>query len=182
MIDDLKKISDLKAENKIQEKEPLSLTTPMDKLEEQLLNETNIDELNKVINLFNLNIKRKDMVRTSHLNDLQDKITNQISERLDTNAGEFSNKDLIEYFKVIQATISNADNSLEDIDTPAIQINQQINIGQQSDELSRSSREKVKNVIDQILNGANLDELNKSIIDVEDIEEVNDIGDDKSDI
>ena len=77
MIDDLKKISDLKAENKIQEKEPLSLTTPMDKLEEQLLNETNIDELNKVINLFNLNIKRKDMVRTSHLNDLLYKIPSQ---------------------------------------------------------------------------------------------------------
>ena len=58
----------------------------------------------------------------------------------------------MDYFKTLQETISKADNSLESVNTPAIQINQQqINIGTESAELTRESRDKVKKIIDQIL-------------------------------
>jgi len=155
------------------EQTPVSLDTPIEELEEKLLSENNIDELNNIINIFNLNIKKKDMVRTSKLNDLQDKITLQMQERLTKNAGEFSNKDLLDYFKVLQDTISKSDNSLKDIDTPAIQINQQqINLGTE-DELNRESREKVKSFISKILSesGNNVSEAFKDVVVIDEEED-----------
>ena len=46
-------------------KESIPLDTPIEDLEYQLLTENNIDRLNEIIDIFNLNIKRKDIVRTS---------------------------------------------------------------------------------------------------------------------
>lgn len=156
-------------------KESIPLDTPIEDLEHQLLTENNIDRLNEIIDIFNLNIKRKDIVRTSKLNELQDKVTSQMALRLEKNAGEFSNKDLLDYFKTLQETISKADNSLESVNTPAIQINQQqINIGTESAELTRESRDKVKKIIDQIL----ADSKNQSdIIDIVDTIEIKDSED-----
>ena len=145
------------------EDKPVSLNTPLEELKQKLLTENDLDKLDDIINIFNLNIKRKDIVRTSKLNDLQDKIADQMALRLTEKANEFSNKDLLDYFKVLQDTINKSDNSLESIDTPAIQINQQqINIGEET-ELNRESREKVKNAVASFLenNGYDLDELNK---------------------
>ena len=147
----------------LQEDKPISLNTPLEELKQKLLTENDLDKLDDIINIFNLNIKRKDIVRTSKLNDLQDKIADQMALRLTEKANEFSNKDLLDYFKVLQDTINKSDNSLESIDTPAIQINQQqINIGEES-ELNRESREKVKNAVATFLvnNGYDLDALNK---------------------
>lgn len=133
-------------------KDKASLDMPIEELEQKLLTENNIDELNNIINIFNLHIKRKDIARTSKLNDLQDKITSQIADRLDRNAGEFSNKDLLDYFKVMQDTINKADNSLDTINTPAIQINQQqINVGTDVPKLNGESRAKVKDFVAKIL-------------------------------
>ena len=147
----------------LNEDKPISLNTPLEELKQKLLTENDLDKLDDIINIFNLNIKRKDIVRTSKLNDLQDKIADQMTLRLTEKANEFSNKDLLDYFKVLQDTINKSDNSLESIDTPAIQINQQqINIGEET-ELNRASREKVKNAVASFLanNGYDLDELNK---------------------
>jgi len=150
----------------------VSLDTPIEELEQKLLAEKDIDKLNQIINIFNLSIKRKDIVRNSKLNDLQDKITNQMEDRLSNRAGEFSNKDLLEYYKVIQDTITKADNSLNNIDTPAIQINQQnINIDVDKHELSRESKERVKDVLAMILSQAQTDSDNEYIIEDVEIEE-----------
>ena len=78
-----------------EEKAIATLDTPVDELEQKLVDETDIDELKNIINLFNLNIKKKDILRTSKLSDLQDKVTEQIGQRLEYNAAAFSNKDLI---------------------------------------------------------------------------------------
>ena len=147
----------------LNEDKTISLNTPLEELKQKLLTENDLDKLDDIINIFNLNIKRKDIVRTSKLNDLQDKIADQMALRLTEKANEFSNKDLLDYFKVLQDTINKSDNSLESIDTPAIQINQQqININEET-ELNRESREKVKNAVANFLanNGYDLDALNK---------------------
>ena len=149
----------------------ITLDSSPEEIEQQLLSENNIDELTNIINIFNLNIKRKDLVRTSKLNDLQDKITAQMSARLEKNAGEFSNKDLLDYFKVLQDTISKSDTSLSNIDTPAIQINQQqINIGTESPELSRESREKVADIVSKILADSTYN-MDNPVITIEQYEE-----------
>ena len=146
-------------------------------LEEKLLQETDVDEMEQIINMFNIISKKKDVVRVNRLNELQDKISNQMIERVDKKAGEFSNKDLLDYFKVIQETIRTSDTSMDSVKPAAIQINQQnINIGE--DSLSRESRDKITNAINSILakaQKASAVDTNYELIE-EDIEEVLDDG------
>lgn len=153
----------------MEEKEVVSLATPQDKLEEKLINETDVEELKSIINLFNLNVQKKNILRSSKLSDLQDKVYEQMSERLDKKADEFSNQDLLSYFKTIQETISKSDNSLDKIDIPAIQIQQnQLNVNVNAEELNRESRAKILDAIQSIIN-------NDDLIDV-DFEEVNSVN------
>lgn len=131
----------------------VTLNSSPEELEQKLIQETDIDELKNVINLFNLNIKKKDILRTNKLSNLQDLVTNQMGERLEKNAGAFSNKDLIDYFKIIQESINKADNSLNGVDTPAIQLNQQfnLNVDNKKDELDKDSRDRVADAVNAIL-------------------------------
>ena len=153
----------------MEEKEVVSLATPQDKLEEKLINETDVEELKSIINLFNLNVQKKNILRSSKLSDLQDKVYEQMSERLDKKADEFSNQDLLSYFKTIQETISKSDNSLDKIDIPAIQIQQnQLNVNVNAEELNRESRAKILDAIQSIIN-------NDDLIDVN-FEEVNSVN------
>ena len=69
----------------------------------------------------------------------------------------FSNKDLIDYFKAIQDAMSIKDETLSKINNPAIQINQQqlnVNI---NTELNNDSRERVLDIVKQIINDGNVD-------------------------
>ncbi|MDY5928892.1 MAG: hypothetical protein SPJ27_02510 [Candidatus Onthovivens sp.] len=152
-----------------EEKSTATLDTPVDELEQKLVDETDIDELKNIINLFNLNIKKKDILRTSKLSDLQDKVTAQMGERLENNAGAFSNKDLIEYFKIIQDTINKADNSLSTVDTPAIQLNQnQLNVHiNHQNELDKDSRDRVADAVKSILARLEKEKSSQEVIDVE---------------
>lgn len=128
-----------------------------DDLKSQLLNENNIDNINEIIDLFNIQFKKRDIARLSTLNDLQDKISEQMYERLSKKADQFSNKDLIDYFKAIQDAMSIKDETLSKINNPAIQINQQqlnVNI---NTELNNDSRERVLDIVKQIINDGNVD-------------------------
>ena len=155
------------------EKAIATLDTPVEELEQKLVSETDIDELKNIINLFNLNIKKKDILRTNKLNDLQDKVTEQIGQRLEYNAGAFSNKDLIEYFKVIQDTINKADNSLSSIDTPATQFNQNqfnVQVNSNADELDKESRDRVADAVKSILAKLEKQKLESSQQEIVDVE------------
>lgn len=136
------------------DKQELSLSTPQSELEQMLINGDNIDELKDIIDLFNLNLKKKDILRSSKLSDIQDKISEQIATRIDKRANEFSNADLLNYFKVVQDIIARSDNSLENIKTPSIQINQQNNVNIDIDNakrLNKESRDKVVDAVQAIL-------------------------------
>ena len=134
----------------MEENKLLTLDTPVEELEERLLKEHDADEVKNIIELFNLNIKKKNVIRTEKLSQLQDLISNQMRETVEQNADAFSNKDLLEYFKTIQETVSKADMS-PDVKIP-IQINQQITIESDSDKLDRASKERVVAAIQAILN------------------------------
>lgn len=136
-----------------------TLKSDSEELEIRLLEEDNIDNIKAIIDLFNINIKKKNIIRTSKLNELQDKVYNQIDERLTNRASSFSNKDLLEYFKVMQDTINKSDIDSDQVTAPNIQINQNtLNIGVGA-ELTRESRQKITDAIKNI--------LNKNTIDVE---------------
>ena len=143
----------------------LSLNTPIEELEDRLMNEQDEDAVKDIIDLFNLNIQKKNIVRTAKLSELQDLISEQIGKRIEKNADAFNNKDLLDYFKAIQDTIDKSDLSPE-IKIP-VQINQQLNLNiDKEDELDRESKQRVIAAIQSILNKQNAIE----VIDVEESE------------
>lgn len=127
-----------------------TLSTSEDELEKQLLEETDVENIRNIIDIFNLNIQRKNIIRTSKLNELQDKVYDQINERITQNADAFSNKDLLDYFKVVQETINKTSVNSEDLVSPKIQLNQ-ININTEP-QLNKESRDRITSAISKILN------------------------------
>ena len=133
----------------------------IDDLLEQLMNESNTAQLENIIDLFNVSFQKKNILRIQKLNELQDKIQTQIEKRLDNKIDEFSNKDLIDYFKVMQdSIIKNSDNA-EMQNAKVIQIIQnQTNVQnnlQESEPLSRESKEKISEAVQSMLSKLDLD-------------------------
>ena len=121
-------------------------------LEQKILNEENVDELQNLIDLFNLNLKKKDIVRSAKLSEMQDKIVDQMSERIEKRPGEFSNIDLLNYHKAVQESLTKSNNTLDDVKLPNIQINQQLNINNaDTDSFDRDSRRHIIETVDEIL-------------------------------
>lgn len=148
----------------MEEKKLPNLKTEIEELEAQLLSEDNIENIRAIIDLFNINIQKKNIIRKNKLTELQNKVYDQLEERVSTGANTFSNKDLLDCFKVIQDTISKTEVDTDQIQTPHIQLNQNnlnINLGA---ELNRESRQRITDVIKNIID-------NNSSIDVIDMQE-----------
>lgn len=130
----------------------LTFNTPIEQLQSKLLTCTDATQLQQVVDLFNLNIRRKDVLRTGKLSELQDRVAEQMEARIVDHADEFSNKDLLDYFKLIQDTIDKSGNIITQENIPAIQINQQnVNIQVGDTKLSSQSREKVMDRVRDVL-------------------------------
>lgn len=135
------------------------------KLAQDIIDERDIDKTKQLVDLFNLNLTKKNSVRILKLNSLLDSISDQVIERFEKRPGEFSNSDLLDYLQAVQSSIDKASKNLELVkDTPQIQINQnsQVNI-QVNETLSRDEREHVTDAIKAILDRIN---KNKEIIEV----------------
>lgn len=124
-------------------------------LKQKFLQETDPKELQTIVDMFNLDIRKKNMLRMTRIGEIQDGIVNQISQRVQSRPDEFSNSDLINYFKVMQDALSK---NLGDTELSEIHISQnnQVNINVESDDttLNRMSRERVANAIRNILSQA----------------------------
>ena len=71
-------------------KDELSLTTSLSDLEQKLIAEQDTQELQQIVDLFNLNIRKKDILRARKLSNLQDKISDQMQARVEEHADEFT--------------------------------------------------------------------------------------------
>ena len=133
---------------------PIGVDTPIDVLNERILNETDMEQFDKIKSIFDLNIKKKEILRLGKLSDLQDLTIEEMSNRLKKRSGEFSNQDLIGYFKTIQDTINKSDTSLDNLDVASIKVVQnQVNINMNhEDELNRDEKNRVIEAIRSILN------------------------------
>lgn len=152
------------------DKKDLSLSTPLDILENEIMTSDDADELSDIIDIFNLNLQKKNLVRNKKLNDIQDKVVERMLEKIESEPWEFSNDDLIKFHKVIQETISKSPN-IDKAEIPLIQVNQQINVN--SPNFDRESRAKILSAVNDILN-------NKEYkLEKEELEEVQVLEDDK---
>jgi len=125
-----------------------------EELQSRLLMEKDPEKIKDIMDVFSLNLKKKEALRTSKVSELQDKVLDQIDERLSKRPDNFSNSDLITYSKVFQEQITKADTALEQMTVPQVQINQQINITSDENTLSRESRKRVLDAVQAILNQA----------------------------
>lgn len=131
----------------------LKLTTPMEELEDSILSSDDPNELSDIIDLFNLNIQKKNIIRNNKLSEIQDKVVEKMLERIQEEPWEFSNDDLVKFHKVIQDSLAKSNTSLDETNIPSIQVNQQINIS--SPEFNRESRSRILSAVQEVLNNIN---------------------------
>ena len=121
-------------------------------LETKLLNEDNLDEINKIVEMFNVNLQKKNIIRSAKLSDVQDKVVQQMTDRFEQRADSFSNDDLIKYHKIIQETLTKTDTTMDNVKTPTIQINQQVNVDNVT--FNSESRKRILEAVNNILNSS----------------------------
>lgn len=123
-----------------------------DDLAQALIKAETEEELQKVTALFNLNLKKKAIIRASKLSELQDSITSEMSNRVDTRSAEFSNKDLLDYMKVIQDIIGKSDMNPEMPSTLLLMQENHIHADENSSPmLSKESKDKIRMALEELL-------------------------------
>ena len=130
------------------DKKDLSLSTPMEDLETEIMQTDDADALSDIIDIFNLSLQKRNIIRNRKLNDIQDKVVERMLEKLESEPWEFSNDDLIKFHKVIQDTLSKS-STIDKDEIPKIQINQQINVA--SVEFDRESRSRILAAVKSIM-------------------------------
>ena len=94
----------------------------LDKMSEDLVSkiveEQDSNKLKDLVNLFNVNQSKKNIVRAEVFSRLLDKISLQMVERFDKKPGEFSNKDLLEYLTAVRTAIDKTDILPENMNIP----------------------------------------------------------------
>ena len=135
--------------------------TPLDiktrDIAQKILDEEDVDAVKDLTNLFNLNAQKRNVMRVIKMNDLLDKVTDQVIQRFEKTPANFSNEDLIKYMQVTENAIDRANKNLNLVEeTPPIQLmqNNQVNINIDNG-LDRESREKVLSIVEAILNETN---------------------------
>lgn len=142
-----------------------------------ILNEKDPKKVKDLTYLFNIAQTKKSVLRAVNLNNLLDRVNDQMEERLTKRADQFSNKDLLDYMDKMTGALEKAQKQVQDVDpTPAIQINQQnINLGEAG--LSRESRQNVMDAVASILKRLNEESLEEPEIIEEESVLDNDIED-----
>lgn len=112
------------------------------------------EELQRQLDLFNINQSKKNALRIIKLNNLLTKVEDQAIVRFEKRPDQVSNKELLEYMNVVSNQIERAQKSVDSLkDTPAIHITNQknelnIDVGPK---LDRDSKERVMDVISALL-------------------------------
>ena len=150
----------------------------------QIIAESDIEKTKDLTHLFNINQNKKTMIRIDKLSGLQDNLVDQFAKRISERPDEISNKELMDGIKIVQDIIERGQKQVEGVNqTPLIQFNQQNNsvtIGDDTPQLSKESRDRVKNAVLSLLNGLNKPAPTEDFVEVQPtiIEET---GDDEND-
>lgn len=121
----------------------------------QIIAETDIEKTKDLTYLFNINQNKKTMVRMDKLNTLQDNLVDQFSKRIAERPDQISNQEIMQGLKIVQDMLERGQKQIVGVDeAPLIQINQQtnsVNVGDKSHNLNRESRDRVANVVTDLL-------------------------------
>lgn len=146
-----------------------SLDEKNEKLAQKILNASTLDETKDLTALFNLNIQKRNVLRVLKMNNLLDKVTEQIIERFEKAPNNFTNEDLLKYMQVTENAIDRANKNLNQIEeTPAIQLmqNNQVNINIDNSSIDRESRIRITETVRKILNNLQQAPQENNVIEV----------------
>lgn len=145
---------------------------------EKIKQEEDIEQVKKLINLFNLNQCKKNAIRVSAYNQLLDKVSEQMLKRFSDRPDEFTNNDLLNYLQVTQNAMDKANKSLNGIeDVPAIQLNQvNVNMGET---LNEESKKRIFDCINAIMNKVKEDPKDE-VIELKQESTTEDVGEEGS--
>ena len=110
-----------------------------------IMDEQDPNKTKDLVELFNWNISKKNVARIEKLNNLYDSITDQMIERVDKRADQFSNSDLLDYVKTIQTAIDTNTKNLSQIQEPPLIVNQtntQINVNL-ADQFDKEAKQRI---------------------------------------
>jgi hypothetical protein len=159
--------------NELVTKKTYSLESSANDIITDALNETSSEEMKKHIDRFNLELTKKNMLRMVMLNNVLDAAQEEVFTRLMNSSDDMSNKELLEVINTFQTSMEKTSKNMEKVDElPMIELRQQnVNINVDNT-LDRDSKNKVINVIKELLkNTARPNNSEENIIEVESVEE-----------
>lgn len=126
-----------------------------DELVNQLITTNDSSDIENIINLFNFNMKKKNILRVNTYNNLLDKVIDEVVERFDKHSDEFSNKELLDYLNSIQTFAYNKQD-LTDVQVPSITLNtiNMTNNINSFDSIDVDSRKRIQDAIQNIINNS----------------------------
>lgn len=153
-----------------------SLDNKNNDIAQQILDAETVEQTQDLTALFNLNAQKRNVLRVLKMNNLLDKVTDQMIERFERNPNLYTNDDLLKYMQAAESAIDRASRNLNLVeDTPSIQLLQQNNVNISIDNgLSRDSRQRVIETVQALLNKSKA----SAIIDTEAVE-VKDVQEDE---
>lgn len=151
----------------------------------QIIAESDIEKTKDLTHLFNINQNKKTMIRIDKLSGLQDHLVDQFARRIAERPDEISNKELMDGIRIVQDIIERGQKQVEGVaQTPLIQFNQQnnsVNLGDNSTQLNKESRDRVKNAVLSLLSGLSKPLPNETVDTSIEISESEEVGDETDD-
>lgn len=146
----------------------LKVTTPLNELEILLMNENDPDKIQDIVDLFNVNLRKRDIVRSVKLSEAQDRVVDQMLDRVTHEAEGLSTKEIIMYHDTIQKTLDKSTTNISNM--PQIQINN-INVQDEAPKFNKESRSKIVNAVNTIIkqsqnNSESVTELSEDEVEV----------------
>ena len=131
----------------------------------QIIVETDTSKAKDLTTLFNVNQNKKALIRTSKISELYDILTEQALVRFRNRPDEISNQELLSFLKVLQDLLEKSQKQATGTDEkPLITINSQTNNIGNSLPKTKESRDRINNVIVDILKNLN---TNNDVVDAD---------------
>lgn len=151
-----------------------SLDNKNNDIAQQILDAETVEQTQDLTALFNLNAQKRNVLRVLKMNNLLDKVTDQMIERFERNPNLYTNDDLLKYMQAAESAIDRASKNLNLVeDTPSIQLLQQNNVNISIDNgLSRDSRQRVIETVQALLNKSKASDIvDADAVEVKDVQE-----------
>ena len=138
----------------------------------ELMDTEDPQKIKELINLFNIQAKKKSIHRAVKVNDMLDNIVNTLHMRIITNPDQFQNFELLNFLERLDAYYETAiakDANPNDNSLISLTQNNQINIISDNNGLNTQSRKNVTEAVRKILENIQKETLN--IIEVDETDE-----------